>query len=420
MATTFRVIVITVVAMLIGALYGSALTGAVVALAGLVAFWVYEIQRVQEWLQHPEVAPPDGYGIWGELTARIYAHQRRYRNTEQRLTANVQYLQDSFTSMRDAVVMVDVDGAIKWFNHAAQALLELRYPDDTGQMLTNLIRSPEFNYYFINGEYSAPLQYVTPADKPLHLRVEITHFGEGERLLFIRDVSAEVRMEQIRRDFVANVSHELRTPLTVISGYLGTILDNRADLPQKYHRPLEQMNQQADRMESLLKDLLWLSRIESEKREQKRESIDVKGLLHELREELSGLYLDRQLSFSLECDTPVLGDYRELYSAISNLVTNALKYSDEDSPVSIRWFLRAGSAVLEVQDRGAGIDPLLIPRLTERFFRVDDSRNSETGGTGLGLAIVKHVAEAHNAKLHIDSQVGKGSTFTLEFPLGGQ
>jgi len=215
------------------------------------------------------------------------------------------------------------------------------------------------------------------------------------------------------------VSHELRTPLTVISGYLSTILDSAQELPPKYVKPLQQMGQQAQRMENLLKDLLWLSRIESETREDGREMVDIRGMLQELRDELSEAYPGFPVTLELAIDQKIHGDYRQLYSAVSNLAINAIKYSREGSPVKIRWFARDGNYLLQVQDEGIGIDSVHIPRLTERFYRVDDSRNSATGGTGLGLAIVKHVAVAHGARLQIDSKLGEGSTFTLVFPARG-
>jgi two-component system phosphate regulon sensor histidine kinase PhoR len=209
----------------------------------------------------------------------------------------------------------------------------------------------------------------------------------------------------------------LRTPLTVISGYLGTLIGQAAEFPDRYKKPLQQMNQQAERMESLLKDLLWLSRIEAEERQDKRELVDVGGLLQELREELATAHPERELGLDLLTDRKIYGDYRELYSAVSNLANNALKYSPPETPVEIVWESTGDHCRLSVKDEGRGIDSTHIPRLTERFYRVDDSRSSATGGTGLGLAIVKHVAAAHNARLEIDSTPGEGSTFSLAFPL---
>lgn len=404
----------------LGSLYGLAREAAIVALLIWASIWLYQLQRLQMWLRNPGAPPPDAHGVWGELVSRIYSQQKKSAEAQERLQSTVSYLQDSFAAMRDGVIIVDEHGAIKWLNRAVEPLLGLRFPEDDGQTLTNLVRAPEFNQYFLGRDYTKPLQYLYVGNKrSSYLRVEITRFGEGERLLFVRDVSSEVRMEKIRRDFVANVSHELRTPLTVISGYLSTILDNAQELPPRYVKPLQQMGQQAQRMENLLKDLLWLSRIESEQREDEREIVDMRGLVQELRDELAEAYPDAIVLLELDTEEKVCGDYRQLHSAVSNLTINAIKYSPTNSPVTIRWTLKGGNLLLQVQDKGIGIDAMHIPRLTERFYRVDDSRNSATGGTGLGLAIVKHVAAAHGASLQIESKLGRGSTFTLVFPANG-
>lgn len=417
--TYARIFALVAAVTIIAGFYGYAWQGAVLALVGVIIYWQSQMLAVQEWLRSPEDPPPNVYGIWGELTAKIYMHQRRNQKIQARLQSNIEYLQDSFASIRDGVIIVDAQGAIEWCNAAVTPLLGLRHPDDVGQTLTNLLREPAFNDYFISGDYAEPLQFSATLDATRFLQVEITYFGKGERLLFVRDVSEAVRMEQIRRDFVANVSHELRTPLTVITGYLDTFLASE-DLPSpRYEKPLMQMKQQAIRMENLLKDLLWLSRIESEKRTAKREMVDVAGLLKEVQEEFSSAYTDREVHLNLESREKIYGDFQELYSAASNLVGNALKYGGEGVRVDINWFQRGSECVLEVRDDGPGIDAVHIPRLTERFYRVDDSRNTATGGTGLGLAIVKHVAQSHHAKLEIDSELGVGTTFALVFEVGG-
>ncbi|MCR9104087.1 MAG: phosphate regulon sensor histidine kinase PhoR [Gammaproteobacteria bacterium] len=418
-AAAARIAVLLAVALLFGWIYGYPHEAVIAVLLGLIVFWLYQMEKVQSWLQDPERAPPDAYGVWGDLLARIYSHQRKNRKTQNKLQANVTYLQDSFASMRDGVVMVDRQGAIKWFNKAAEKLLNLRYPEDTAQTLTNLVREPEFNAYFLADDYTAPLQYVTGGEKPRYRRVEITHFGAGERLLFVRDISESVRLEKMRTDFVANVSHELRTPLTVISGYLSTFLAHQGELPQAYGKALRQMSQQAERMETLLKDLLWLSRIETEQRQEKRELIDIGSLLQEIKEEFREAFPGGIVELVLETDKRVYGDYRELHSAFSNLLSNAIKYSPDGSPVIVRWYSQENKCIVEVKDQGIGIDAAHIPRLTERFYRVDDSRSSATGGTGLGLAIVKHVLAAHDGTLTIRSELNVGSTFTVEFPEGG-
>jgi two-component system, OmpR family, phosphate regulon sensor histidine kinase PhoR len=415
-----RIAVVATLSAALGSICGYPQETVILVLLALIGFWLYQMQRVQLWLNEPNQAPPDAYGIWGELLARIYFHQRKNLEAQALLQSTVEYLEDSFAAMRDGVVMVDEQGAIKWLNEAVAPLLGLRYPEDTGLTLTNLVRVPEFNRYFLSKDYTTPLQFMVVGNtEKTYLRVEITRFGESERLLFIRDVSSAVRMEEMRRDFVANVSHELRTPLTVISGYLGTFLINTQDLPERYVKPLQQMDQQARRMEHMLKDLLWLSRIESEKHTGELEFLDIRGLLQELRDELTEAYPESSIVLDLATDQRVFGDYRQLYSAVSNLAINAIKYSHASSPVTISWSLQGDQCLLQVRDEGIGIDSVHIPRLTERFYRVDDSRSSATGGTGLGLAIVKHTAAAYGAQLKIESKLGEGSTFTLVFPARG-
>lgn len=412
-----RILLVLALAAGLGSLYGYPQEAVILALLALVGMSLYQMNRVQVWLNAPDESPPAAYGVWGILLGRIYLQQKASQEAQARLQSTVEFLQDSFAAMRDGVVMVDEQGAIKWLNHAVEPLLGLRFPEDKGQTLTNLVRSPEFNRYILTRDYTKPLQYLAVGNnRKTHLRVEITRFGDSERLLFIRDVSSAVLMEQMRRDFVANVSHELRTPLTVISGYVSTFLENSSELPSQYVKPLQQMSQQAQRMENMLKDLLWLSRIESDTQEGERELLDMRGLLQELRDELTEAYPDSNVVLNLSIDHKVHGDYRQLYSAVSNLASNAIKYSPIGSPVTIAWFSLDGKCALQVRDRGIGIESIHIPRLTERFYRVDDSRNSETGGTGLGLAIVKHVAAAHGAQLRIESKLGEGSAFTLIFP----
>ncbi|MDG2047961.1 MAG: phosphate regulon sensor histidine kinase PhoR [Halioglobus sp.] len=419
-AVTSRALLLITVVAFVGALYGYPQEAVILVLLGICGFSYHQMRRVQLWLRTPEKMPPDAFGPWGEVLSRMYFLQRNSQEAQAQLQVTVDYLQDSFAAMRDGVVMVDTNGCIKWLNRSLEPLLGLHCPEDTGQMLTNLVRAPEFNRYFLAMDYSAPLQYLASAgDNPLYLRVEITPFGEGERILFVRDVTKAVLMEKMRREFVANVSHELRTPLTVISGYLGSILTDTKAFPEHYLKALKQMGQQAERMENLLNDLLWLSRIESEQHISVHESIDVRGLFNELRDDLVESHPNSILVLNIATDKTIFGDYRQLYSAVSNLVINAIKYSPEGTPVTLSWILQGHKLCLQVSDHGLGIDASHIPRLTERFYRVDDSRSSATGGTGLGLAIVKHVAAANHGQLNIESILGEGSTFTLVFRARG-
>lgn len=411
-----RIFLFLAAGVVVGWNFGIPMIGAGVAILGVILFWCYQMWRLQQWLDVPGTPPADVYGVWGEIISRIHKRQREAVENQQRLQSTIDYLLESFASMRDGVVIVEHGGGIRWCNETATRLLGLRYPEDTGQAITNLVRYPDFSSYVNAGKYAEPLYLFTNGEKKQHLQVIITRFGEGDSLIFVRDVTERMQLEKMRRDFVGNVSHELRTPLTVITGYLGTMLADQEKLPPPYVKPMQQMAQQAERMENLLKDLLWLSRIESEEQEEKSESVDIAALLEELREELNATHPDRVLKLDIQNRHCVTGDYRQLYSAVSNLVQNAMKYSDPQCPVSVSWRVHEGRSVLSVTDRGIGIDELHIPRLTERFYRVDDSRCSATGGTGLGLAIVKHVAASHGATLEVKSQLGSGSTFTLVFP----
>ena len=223
-------------------------------------------------------------------------------------------------------------------------------------------------------------------------------------------------MEKMRKDFVANVSHELRTPLTVLKGYTETLLTLDDELTGKIQKPISQMDMQVQRMEVLVRDLLWLSRIESVETREKTGSVNMPGLLEEVAYYLGPVWPEREIVLECSETDDILGDFMELQSAVSNLIVNALKYSDAKYPVCVRWFEDTKQKlILEVSDRGEGIAPEHLPRLTERFYRVDKSRSQQTGGTGLGLAIVKHVAAANQAELQIESDLGKGSTFRLVF-----
>ncbi|MEH6583012.1 MAG: phosphate regulon sensor histidine kinase PhoR [Halioglobus sp.] len=410
-----RVVLIVLVFFSVAWVLGQPLLGLLLVASGLLLRWLYQLWRIQEWLSQPETEPPEAQGIWGDIFDRIYHLRRKEKEARQQLQSTVDYLRDSFASMRDGTVMVDSKGVIQWSNEAADVLLGLRYPEDRGQAILNLVRVPEFHQYFLAADYSQSLQIVIGAEIERNLQVDVTRFGDGDRLIFARDITEVTRMENMRRDFVGNVSHELRTPLTVISGYLETILDNSEALDTRYIKPLQQMSQQSARMESLLKDLLWLSRIESVSHVEQHELIDIRVLLEEICDELSNSHPNRAIDLRVDSEDRIRGNYRELHSAVSNLMINAIKYSADDSRVALRWHREGSEHHLSVQDQGEGIAAVHLPRLTERFYRVDDSRSSATGGTGLGLAIVKHVAVAHNAHLLIDSVPGVGSRFSLVF-----
>jgi two-component system phosphate regulon sensor histidine kinase PhoR len=334
------------------------------------------------------------------------------------LKSRLAYLRDSFASLTDGVVILDAAGNIEWNNQAAEQLLGLNFPTDKGQPLINLVRNPQFVQYFEAKDYDEFLELSPQQNADLHLQVQISFFGQGSRLLFVRDITHTYRLQQMRRDFVANVSHELRTPLTVITGYLETLSDSSLASDVRWRRAIDQMLAQSHRMESLVRDLILLSRLESVPDAIEQNKVDVLPLLQMIAEEVrSAIKGQRTIEISCDQSISLMGHKDELRSAITNLVMNAAKYSEEGDTITVRWYADQQAAYLEVKDTGIGIADYHIPRLTERFYRVDQSRHVETGGTGLGLAIVKHVLSRHQAELNITSVLGEGSAFTCVFPL---
>jgi two-component system phosphate regulon sensor histidine kinase PhoR len=405
-------------ALLVGVWLGEPAAAIACASSVVLVVWGVQLHRVHRWLNDPEGDPPEGSGIWGLLFDNIYLLQRRNKEAQGRLASSLEYLQDSLASMQDAWLIIDSRGAIAWANASASHLVGVQFPADRGQPILNLVRIPAFATYFSEGDFTAPLRLPPGQEGERCLQIEVSVFGDGDRLVFVRDITEQYRLESMRQDFVGNVSHELRTPLTVIKGYIDTLLDVTPASDTAANRAMRQMSEQVVRMERLLRDLLWLSTIESVEGLRKTESVDFPGLLREIVGELRTAYSQREINLQLNATEGLMGDTRELRSAVSNLVINALKYSDDGTAVDVSWTRTARGWELGVTDQGVGIDATHIPRLTERFYRVDRSRSQRTGGTGLGLAIVKHVAVSHQAELDIRSEFGEGSTFSLIFPYG--
>ena len=379
-----------------------------------------QLLRLHDWLRNhqPDEAPPDGYGLWGEVFDSIYHLQRRDQRVRGRLQAVIDRVQESTAALKDAVVMLDSDGNLEWWNRAAETLLGLKTPQDSGQPVTNLVRHPRFKEYFEQDSYAEPLDIPSPVNDHLRIQLYITRYGNNEHLMLVRDVTRLHQLEQMRKDFIANVSHELRTPLTVICGYLETLLDNVDDVNPRWKRPLSQMQQQGERMQTLLNDLLLLAKLEATDYPSDNQPVPIDSLLRTIKNDAQALSGQRNQTITLdvEADVALKGSETELRSAFSNLVFNAVKYTQDGGHIRIRWWSDGSGAHLSVQDSGVGIDSKHLPRLTERFYRVDSSRNASTGGTGLGLAIVKHVLLRHRARLEISSVLGHGSTFTCHFP----
>lgn len=417
-----RILIVLAAAWLLGMLMGAVALVMVLAVLGYLAHSFYQLFVFQRWLRNlagdDRREPPESTGVWGEIFDGIYRLQRRERDAVQYLKSILDKAQESSAALEMAVVMINAKGNLSWWNKAAEVLLGFRSAQDQQQSITNLLREPRFIDYFEKQQYAEPLRIPSPASKKQMLEFQITLFGEGERLMLVRDVSQMHRLEKMRTDFVGNVSHELRTPITVINGYLETLLDHQDAIAPRWIKPLQQMHQQAQRMENIVRDLLTLSRLETKSLPKVQDEIHLPSLLRDIKNEAELAYTGKQHAYFLECE----GEYRlrgsmnELYSAISNLVFNASKYTPERGEIHIRLKKTESGLTVEVQDNGAGIEEHHLPRLTERFYRVDESRSTDTGGTGLGLAIVKHVLARHGASLQILSTLGVGSQFICHFP----
>lgn len=415
-----RLLLLIGACLLLGLLSGEYAWALAAGLAAYLGWTLSQLLRLHKWLQEhqPDEPPPDGYGLWGEVFDSIYHLQRRNEKARGRLQAVIDRVQESTAALKDAVIMLDSHGNLEWWNRAAETLIGLKTPQDSGQSITNLLRDPRFIDYFERGNYLEPLELPSPLSDRRRLQFHITRYGNREHLMLVRDVTRLYQLEQMRKDFVANVSHELRTPLTVIAGYLETLLDNVEGVNPRWLRALQQMQQQGARMQNLLNDLLLLAKLEATDYPSDNQPVAVDLLLLSIQSDAQALSGERGHRISLEADPhlKLKGSEAELRSAFSNLVFNAVKYSPNEGAIRIRWWGDEQGAHLAVQDSGPGIEARHLPRLTERFYRVDSSRASNTGGTGLGLAIVKHVLLRHRARLDIASSLGKGSSFTCHFP----
>jgi len=416
-------VLILVSVCLVGYSIGQFLPALLLLLVCYVLFNLVQLHRLTKWLAKDHAsdrsAPPEGFGLWGGVFDGIYRLQKQERRASAYLENIVNKAQESSAALEMAIIMVDRNNNLDWWNKATESLLGLRYPEDRRLPVTNLIRDPAFTAYFGRNVYDEPLHINAPGDSGKRLEIQIALFGENERLIIVRDISQLHRLELMRKDFVGNVSHELGTPITVIKGYLEAILDNIQDLDGKWEKPVIQMHQQSSRMENIVKDLLALSALETGTPSRKQSSFALIQLLSEIVSDARQIFAQQDHQFSLSCDENIkfIGDRGELYSAIANLVSNAAKYTPYQGKINILIRLSEDFLEAHVEDNGPGIEAKHLPRLTERFYRVDVSRSSETGGTGLGLAIVKHIVNRHDGELTVSSEVGKGSCFTCRFPL---
>jgi two-component system, OmpR family, phosphate regulon sensor histidine kinase PhoR len=414
-----QLLIITALLSLVGILTGEVTSILAVGIAIYLLHTLFQLRRLSVWLHSARnTPPPEARGIWGDIFDDIYKMQRREAQAVNHFKGILDKAQESTAALKIAVVMINSKDNLEWWNNAAEKLLGFKAPQDQRQAITNLIRDPAFIEYFQGQNFITPLQMASPVNSRTMLEFQITMFGAGEKLIMVRDITQISKLENMRTDFIANVSHELRTPITVISGYLETLLDQQESIAQRWVKPLEQMYQQSRKMENIIHDLLTLSRLETNSPSKKHSSVHINTLLYEIVADAKHAYAHRNQTFEIQCNTDynITGNAQELYSAFSNLVLNAARYTPDNGSIIVRCNADKDAFIIEVQDNGIGIASQHIPRLTERFYRVDESRSTETGGTGLGLAIVKHSLARHDATLIIFSEPGKGSRFVCQFP----
>ena len=417
-----RTVLFTVLAAclaLLAALAVSATAGWIVFCLGLGAQMAAHFRNfalLDRWSRAPDVdANLEGRGAWDGIFGRLYRHEKDLRAQIERRSHRIDMLLAAIQALNDGVVLLNDRMHIVFCNATAEALLGLQARTDIGQSVANLVRQPEFVAFLLAGDFARPLTIRSERNPGCVLSIHLIHYAENRTLMQIKDVTQTERLDRMRRDFVANVSHELRTPLTVLSGFLETLRE--IDLgPEEQQRYLALMSEQSGRMLTIVQDLLTLSAIESAPPPEDA-VLDMAKIIDKLRRDAESLSGGRH-HLVVEADDPndLLGSESELTSAFSNLVSNAIRYTPVGGCITIRWETNAHGGVFSVQDTGIGVDAQHIPRLTERFYRVDRGRSREAGGTGLGLAIVKHALNRHQAQLEITSTPGAGSCFSARFP----
>jgi two-component system phosphate regulon sensor histidine kinase PhoR len=403
-------------ALLVGLLVGRPWPLLAIAALGVVAWHYWKLRDVLLRLTARQRVEPSGRdGVWNELDRLLYRTQEEMRGRKRRLVDMLRAYSAAAAALPDAVVVIERNSQrVRWFNDAATRLLGLHYPDDIDAALGERLQPLPISRWLAAGRHAEPMiDAASPVDPSLRLSLRLIPYSDELWLLVARDVSKMMRLEQMRRDFVANVSHELRTPLTVVHGYLD-MLD--PDEQPEWAPILEEMRHQSQRMTQLVEDLLTLSRLEAQD-SVVDEEVAMDSMLVALRREAEALSQRRHaISVEDSAGIDLLGSTRELHSAFSNLVGNAVRYTPAGGSIAIVFARTAeGGAELSVRDSGYGIPAAHLPRITERFYRVSTSRSRESGGTGLGLAIVKHILHLHHARLEIESEVGRGSTFTCRF-----
>lgn len=404
----------------VGYIFGNVFLALALTSTALLLWNYNHLFKLMDWLwQGTSIAPPQARGIWGRIYDGLYHRIRKQRQKQKQLNERIRKFRDGAEALPDAALVLSTELAILWGNKKASQLIGIRWPSDVGQRIDNLIRFPEFAHYLEDGSYESPCVIMSPVNSEVQLELRMMAYGSDQILLLARDISKIQRLEEMRRDFVANVSHELKTPLTVVRGYVEMVQATDSALEPHWQKAFATIETQVSRMDRLVEQLLVLSRVENNLEDDNLQQVDLSRLILTIVEDVQWLNQDKNhtITDDIAPDIKINGNEHELKSACMNLLSNAIAYTPENGTINVCLASDGNKIRFSVKDNGPGIKPEHVNRLTERFFRVDKSRSRNTGGSGLGLAIVKHVLNHHNAELSIESEWNKGSEFIIYFSL---
>jgi len=413
--TSLSMIVIS--SIFVGYIFDQILLFIILALFFYIFFMLKNLFKLHNWMSDRKKELPDAQGYWGEIFNELYLLEEQKKKQQKLLSTALSRFKKAAEALPDGIVILSQHNFIEWINPVASTSLGIKYPQDAGQKISNLIRHPGFQRYLEKNNFSKTMTFPSPNNVDNTLTIQIIPFGYKQKMVFCRDITHITKLEEMRTTFVSNVSHEMRSPLTVLSGYLEMFSDKPPQDEKSFKLGIDNMYQQAMRMQRLVTDLLALSKMETAPVEHTK-LVDVPALLISLKENAEILGQDKHHDISLQVDKELnlRGNIDELHSLFANLINNAVRYTPENGVIKIKWEISNEKAVFSVKDNGPGIASQHISHLTERFYRADVDRSRESGGTGLGLAIAKYAVERHDGSLAISSELGKGSTFSCYFP----
>lgn len=380
----------------------------------LHTFWIYKLSK---WLNNPSLSNlPHGTGIWRHIFTKHYQILKENKKSKKNLVSTLDQFTQAAEALMDGVVALNEDNEIIWSNRKSQVMLNLNPKKDTGQPINYIFRNTDLIKYLDKADYEESIKIDLNTQSNKIIEIKVVFFGDKQKVLIAKDISQAIKIESDRKEFISNVSHELKTPLTVISGFIETLGSMFKNNEKNHKNILKMMGAQAYRMSKLIDDLLLLSNVESSISQNRSEKLLINTMINKIKKDISVLDAkNHKIKYQINNDLRIYGSKKEIESAFTNLIINAIRYTDKNGSVTISWGLINGLPIFEVRDTGNGIEQKHINRITERFYRVDLDRSRDSGGTGLGLSIVKNIIKQHDGELKISSEVGKGSSFKLIF-----